>query len=199
MSDSEKNRKGDEWNGADVAFLGEVVHMTSTGEVQTYGADEDDVLQADTSQVYEPYGYYSWIPDGTESLDLPKNDEEVAKVGVNVARPTMTAQGEVQVRDSEDNYLKLRSTDGGVILEARSGEHVLLGDSTAAQFVALANLVLTELQAVKTWADAHVHTISVPCSVDPGTHLGTAAGTSAVPTVAMTAPSSVAASKTKAK
>jgi hypothetical protein len=161
VSDSEKNRKADEWSEADVAFVGEMVHMTATGDVQTYGADEDDVLQADTSQVYEPYGYYSWIPDGTETLELPKNDEEVAIVGVNVARPSLGAQGEVMIKDAAGNFFNLRSTDagiiiedkqankitlqadsGGIIVEARSGQNVVTKSPTFLGAVAASQMML---------------------------------------------------------
>ncbi len=59
-----------------------------------------------------------------------------------------------------------------------------VGDNTGT-LVALASLVLTELQAIKTWADAHVHTET--------------GGTTSTPTVPMPAPSSVACTKLKAK
>jgi len=67
-----------------------------------------------------------------------------------------------------------------------SGDPVLLGDSTADQFVALANLVLSELQAIIDWAKTHVHT-------DPQ------GGNTGVPTVLPSDAGSVAATKVKAK
>jgi hypothetical protein len=62
---------------------------------------------------------------------------------------------------------------------------VLLGDSTATEFVALATKTVTELNDIRTKFDAHIH--------------GTPAGNSTVPTVLMGAAGSVAASKVKAK
>jgi hypothetical protein len=59
-------------------------------------------------------------------------------------------------------------------------------------FVALASKVLTELQAIKTWADGHTH--------PPGTFAnpgGAVVGVSAAPTAPMTAPGSVASTKVK--
>lgn len=60
-----------------------------------------------------------------------------------------------------------------------------LSNGGSVDFVALAEKVLTELEAIKTWADAHTH----PTGVGP----------SGVPTTPMTAPSSVAATKLKAE
>ena len=71
------------------------------------------------------------------------------------------------------------------VLEAPT---LLLGDSTATSFVALATAVLTELQAIKLAFDAHTHV---------GVTVG--GGVSGVPSVLMPAPGSVAATKVKAK
>lgn len=69
-----------------------------------------------------------------------------------------------------------------------SGNPVLLGDSTAAEFVALANKVLAELQNIKTWADAHVHS-----------GVTTGPGITGAPSVPMPSPGSVECTKVKAK
>jgi len=69
-----------------------------------------------------------------------------------------------------------------------SGPTVFLGDSTATEFVALANLVLNELTAIKTWADTHVHSGVTPGPSPTGS-----------PTVPMPVPGSVEATKVKAK
>lgn len=60
-----------------------------------------------------------------------------------------------------------------------------ISNGGSADFVALAGLVLSELQAIKAWADAHTH----PTGVGP----------SGVPAALMTAPGSVACSKLKAE
>lgn len=62
-------------------------------------------------------------------------------------------------------------------------DEIRLGSSAAADFVALASKVLTELQTIKTAYDLHVHP--------------TPAGPSSPPTVPMTAPTSPAATKVK--
>lgn len=76
---------------------------------------------------------------------------------------------------------------GGAQVRIASGAvHITSnGASSAAQAVALANLVLAELQAIKTSFDAHVHP-------DP------LAGVTGVPTVPLGAPGSVASSNLKA-
>jgi hypothetical protein len=70
--------------------------------------------------------------------------------------------------------------DGAVVTEIKLG-------GSATNYVALANLVLTELQDIKAWADAHTHTCAAPASP------------SSSPVVPMPAPSSVAAAKVKAE
>ncbi len=66
------------------------------------------------------------------------------------------------------------------------GPLVYLGDSTAVDFVALAGLVLAQLQAVKIAFDAHIHSG------------GTIGGFTGIPSALMPAPSSPAATKVKA-
>jgi hypothetical protein len=69
-----------------------------------------------------------------------------------------------------------------------AGNPVILGDSTATDFVALALKVLAELENFKEWGDLHVHS---------GVTVG--GGSTGAPTVPMPAPGSVAATKVKAK
>lgn len=88
--------------------------------------------------------------------------------------------------------LVIRAVDGSVSISLKPGGVVEIEGATeirlgagATDFVALSTLVLTELQAIKTAFDTHIHT--------------TPAGPSGVPTIPMPAPSSVAAAKTKAE
>jgi hypothetical protein len=76
-------------------------------------------------------------------------------------------------------------------LELEHPTEIRLG-AGATNFVALANLVLSELQAIKTWADGHTHNLT---GVQPGA--GTLVTTG--PLISMPAPSSPAATKTKAE
>jgi hypothetical protein len=68
-----------------------------------------------------------------------------------------------------------------------AGDPVILGSSSATDFVALALRVLTELQNIKEWADLHVHS-----------GVTTGVGSTGVPTVPMPVPGSVAATKVMA-
>ena len=72
------------------------------------------------------------------------------------------------------------AADGGVLW----GLHYA-GSSAATAFAAMANKVLSELNALSAWADAHIHTVAA------------APGSTSVPTVLTTPPSSVACTKLK--
>ncbi len=76
--------------------------------------------------------------------------------------------------------------DGGSQIHIKPNGEIHVGSENATAFAALATLVLTELQAIKTAHDLHFH-------------LGvtTGGGVSGVPSVPMPAPSTVAASKVK--
>lgn len=74
-----------------------------------------------------------------------------------------------------------------VVFGQNNGDEVWLGDESGG-FVALASLVLTELQAIKTAFDEHVHT-----------GVTTGGGSSGVPASPMGSPSSVASTKVKAR
>ncbi len=92
-------------------------------------------------------------------------------------RPKNLAPGETAL------WTALPLPNGGARLTCKAnGEVWVVG---GAQYVALANLVLAELNAIKTWADTHIHTAT-----------GATAPTT-VPTVLMTAPGSVASTKLK--
>jgi hypothetical protein len=146
------DRDGIEWTAEDAAFFAEVVAEDSTGNVQLYGADEDDILQIDTTQKYEPYGYYSRYPAGTEVMCKPKDDEEVAIVGANPSRPTLANAGQVQIRDSEDSFIDLKAAGGGIDIEARSGQSVvtksptLLGAAAAIEEIIKGKTAVNDIQ-----------------------------------------------------
>ncbi len=77
--------------------------------------------------------------------------------------------------------------DGGVQIHIKPSGEIHIGSENAADFIALAALVLSELQAIKTAYDLHTHT-----------GVTTGPGVSGTPVLPMPAPSSVAASKVKA-
>lgn len=70
---------------------------------------------------------------------------------------------------------------------------IIIGDEAGAQFVALANLVLDELEKVKTAHNTHVHVLTIAAQAGAG---GT--GTAAPPVITYT-PAPVAATQAKAK
>lgn len=96
-------------------------------------------------------------------------------------RPALAADGECAL------YLAtgVPAVDGVKVLIKANGDVEIGGGPT--DYAALAAKVLTELQAIKTWADAHTHTCAAPASP------------SSPPVVPMTAPASVAATKTKVR
>lgn len=77
--------------------------------------------------------------------------------------------------------------DGGGQIHLKPSGEIHIGSENAVDFVALAALVLSELQAIKTAHDLHTHT-----------GVTTGPGVSGTPVLPMPAPSSVAASKVKA-
>lgn len=79
--------------------------------------------------------------------------------------------------------------DGAALVKVGAG---------ASDFVALAALVLAELQKVKAAFDAHTHTVNTAVTTDPVTGSGTGVGTASAP-APMPAPSSVAATKAQAE
>lgn len=117
--------------------------------------------------------FSNWIASGTKNQDA-------------------ATEGRYQLRSCvfKPVYRPFNSPLGALAVHATSpvvsGDPLLLGDSTASDFVALASLVLSELQQIKTDYDAHIHP-------DP------VAGSTGVPTVPLTAPGSVEATKVKAK
>jgi len=74
---------------------------------------------------------------------------------------------------------------GALVVKAAS---LLLGDSTATDYVALAAKTLSELENITDWATGHVHTGVL-----------TGGGSTGAPATPPTAPASVAATKVKAK
>lgn len=90
------------------------------------------------------------------------------------------------VRGLNDPLPTDATADDGPVFWTPNG-FVYLGDSTASDFVALASLVVSELNSMRTWLAAHTH-IGVTTGV----------GTSGIPAVVPPVVGSVAADKVKA-
>ncbi len=133
---------------------------------------------------------------GTEHCEaafMQLGDERVVIATKDRRYQTEVAEGEVILRamgPASPAYVHLKP-DGTVIVKATS---INLGGS-AAQFVALANLVLARLNVIEAAHNTHVHAVSVPITGP----VGTTAGTSAVTVAPITATTTVAAVKTKAQ
>lgn len=132
----------------------------------------------DDVEVLGQFGFYMSPPAGAGVV--------VLNVGGNADHPVVIATNMPgdRPRDLAD------SRTGGIY---RLGEWVLfvdadgvvhVGAETGAAFIARADRVLSELQAIRTWANSHVHP-------DP------VSGNTGTATVPLAAPSSVAATKAK--
>ena len=156
--------------------------VTDTTKAQTLQIEslEDEVK--DDVERFQEYGFTSVPGADVEGIVVYPGGNRGHPVVVatedRVNRPTGLSEGEVALYTIANNIRVLLKSDGLVEL-----------GTTPTNFVALANLVLTELQSIKTDFDSHTHTITG----------GSSAGTTSAPDSPMTAPSSVAATEVKAK
>lgn len=119
-----------------------------------------------------------WLSEG--GLVDP-NDDRRLNISDAVAIPGIRSFKE-PLSSAPTDRMTLGHDTGSVI---NIDENTVRLNTTTGQLVALANKVLTELQAIRTQHNAHVH--------------ATAVGPTAVPTVPMTAPNSVASDGVYAK
>lgn len=135
---------------------------------------EDDI------EMLQPYGLSFVPPIGSEFVALAVGGARSHTVGLGAGKPG-------------DRPIGANAAEGGLYT---SGTYrvfidedgvVHLGERVADDYVALAAKVLTELQAIRTWANTHKHT-----------GVTTGSGTSATPDITLAAPASVAATKVKA-
>ena len=153
--------------------------QANDADVELYDADDLDICQH--------YGFFSIPPDDTEAV-LLDTDAGPATVAERYPPPTTTAvsglaTGSVVTYGLDSGQFIHFHPDGSVYVEPKTGKFIHLGDG-ATQFVAMANKVLTELQSIRTQHNAHVHATA-------------AVGPPVIPTVLMTAPGAVAATKAK--
>lgn len=115
----------------------------------------------------------AWLASGT--LDAAPDSKRRSSLSDVVALPSIHSLRSPPAADKFDP-----------VSTVLSGALVKLGDSTASDFVALASLVLAELNSIRAAFDAHVHTG------------GTIAGNTGVPSVLIGAAGAVAATKVQA-
>jgi phage baseplate assembly protein V len=152
---------------------------------------------ADDVEHFQPYGFTSSPPAGSEAVVVSIGGNTDHLIAVVVTDRSSRLAG-LLTKDSaiytdDGNKVHCKSADGSIAAVPSSSGLVHLGADAGAEFVALADKVLTELQSIKSDFDAHTHaagtlqdSVPAPCT-----------GATATPT-AMTAPSSVAATKVKA-
>jgi hypothetical protein len=166
--------------------------------LQAYvGGDPDDAANQDLGQEadidhIQHVGFESFpVPgDATEGV-VVDTDAGEACIAERRAIPSglaALAQREARIY-GEDGQSVLMKTGGDIEAEPKAGKHMKVG-ATATEFAAMANLVLTELQDIKTWADAHTHLVPGALGGGPGI-------TSNAPTGAMPAPNIVRCTKLK--
>ena len=128
MAGTEDIRSEDGWSAADVAFAGEVKEETTTGDVTLEGHDGDEPIPSELVVKYQPYGFDSRMPAGTEVLLLETQGEDLALVGANVDRSGSLSEGQSKMYDSAGNYVTC--TTNGVEVYAMTGKTIDLKSST---------------------------------------------------------------------
>jgi phage baseplate assembly protein V len=133
---------------------------------------------------FQEYGFTSVPLDGAEAVVLSVGGRRdhllVVAVDDRRHRKKDLAAGEVALYTDEGAAVHLKR--GRIVV---TDEEIRLGSDSATNFVALADLVLAELNAIRTAHNAHVH-------VETG-------ASTLVPTVQLGAAASVAATKVKAE
>lgn len=149
---------------------------------------------ADDVENFQAYGFTSSPLAGAEAIVVSVGGNRDHPVAIVIADrrtrfkgPSGTGMvpGEVAAYMEKGQRVHLK-TDGSIAVVPVLTGLVDLGDDAPVEFVALATKVLTELTAIKTAFDAHVHS-----GVTPGV------GTSGAPTVPMPTPTAPAATKVR--
>lgn len=144
--------------------------------------DEEDT--ADDVPLYQPQGFRVRPPRDAEAILLAIEGE-----GMNTVAVAAMDRDSCPTDDIEQGEGGLYYAGTWKVFMDKDG-NVHLGDKVGADFVALAQKVLDELNAVKSAFDGHTHTVPIT---------GPAGNTASTPPVApMPSPSSVAATKVKA-
>lgn len=163
----------------------------------------------DKVERFQQYGFTSVPLEGAEAVVMfvgGRRDHGLV-VAVDDRRYRMKglANGEVAIYTDEGDHVHIKR--GGTI-EVKAATEVIvdspmtkIGGAGAVNFVALSNLVLAQLTAIKTAFDAHTHPVAgivVTGTLPTGPVAATGTGTSSPPATPMPAPQSVAATKVKA-
>ena len=144
-----------------------------------------EVLDGETREGcerFQSYGFSSVPLDGAEAVVLfvggRRDHGLVVAVDDRRHRKKDLEAGEVAIYHHGGSYILLRD-DGSIEIET---PQLRLGNDTATEFVALANLVLDRLNAIRTAYNSHVHTgvkTGSDSSGPPAASLGTMASVAA--------------------
>ena len=160
----------------------EAVRVEATdGRELTVTTHEDD--DQDEAEHMTPAGVYFRPVVGAEGVALQVGGRAEHRVIIGA---TPTDAPAVDTEGEGGLYL-----DGLFRVYLASDGTVHLGEQEASDFVALAQKVLDELNAVKSAFDGHIHTTTATVGTGP-------VGVISPPTSSMPSPSSVAATKVKA-
>jgi phage baseplate assembly protein V len=159
----------------------------------------DEVL--DDVEHLQPYGLTSVPPEGSECLVISlggnRSTSVVLACGDRRVRVTQLEAGELALYTDEGTQVLLRKGKKVQVL----ADHIDLGSASAADFVALAQKVLSELQKLQTHFNAVEAVISGPPIPEAGMGAPSSFQVALAAVVAASpypAPASVAASKVKA-
>lgn len=183
--------------------LSYVVHLIEGGKIRTeaHQIQPNDSLTSALNGIRQEASYARMWPadvvsqhsDGT--LELKPLDSEISGFGLDnvpirygIPGTKATVSSGTRVRVGFDGGDPSRPF--AALWDSGSVTLLTLGDGTS-DFVALANQVLTQLNAIQTWANSHTHPV-------PGVTTGPGATTSSVTSSPLSPPSSVAATKVKA-
>jgi phage baseplate assembly protein V len=149
----------------------------------TFGDVDDDV------EIFQQHGFYSVPVAGGEAVLLRAGGAREHTIAIAAGDrslvPPGVLGGEVCVYHPSGSMIVMR-TDGSIEITPGGAGLVNIGAPEPTEFVALASLVLAELNAIRTAYDAHVHP-------DP------VAGTTGAPTTLFGGPAGdVAATKARA-
>lgn len=145
---------------------GTVTRVVDSGGRQELQAEILDTEIAEDLEVYGLYGFNSVPLEGAQCVVAFQGADGAEPIVVGITdrrhRPTGQPAGTVQLYSDTGATLTI-TADGDVVATPASGRKVLLGSSSASDAVTLAS----EIAALKTIFDAHIHVTSATIGAGP--------------------------------
>lgn len=185
-----------------IVSRGVVKLTTDSGKGQTVGVTVRAGEDHDEVEHFQPFGFTSRVVGTAEALFFAIGGDRAHGIVTAVQDRARRfrgpsgaglAPGESALYGADGQRVHCKK-DGHVAAVPTGAGYVVLGADDASRFVAIAERVLEELQAVKSYLDGHSHAAGALLD-------GTAApctGTTGPPTSSAPTPQSVAATKVKA-